>query len=303
MVKRLQQVRSGEPLFEYIPAGKFSVLAYTRMTPPGNVSPEPDLLPAWYQKVESYRIARIESANRWSSWVQAQGNKALKWEYDLAQRLTMTVPREADLVREQAQQIENIRLGHENANKVYTFNETIGESVPTEKGIPLASPATGTLYSLWVQPRMQIFGAPTPALPVPTPGAQPMIALHAGGSSPVGEIIPPGTPHEVLALIPVPPRSLHWQERWQASLTRDGQSTSLPPESTKVEIGRVSINPTDARLIMPELSASEESVFVRVSLPANDPGKIGSVVRLKLISPPRPRAWFWLRDIWDNNRR
>jgi hypothetical protein len=48
-------------------------------------------------------------------------------------------------------------------------------------------------------------------------------------------------------------------------------------------------------LIMPELSVSEDSVFVRVSLPANESEKIDDMVRFMLVSPLRPRAWVWLR--------
>ena len=294
MAKRLQEVRSGEPLFEYIPAGKFSVLAYVSMTPPGSAAAAPEPLPDWHQKVERERIARIEAANRWSSQVLSHGSKALKWEHDLAQRLTMTIPREGDLMLEEVQQRENVRLGRENANKVYTFNEASGETVATEQGIPLASPATGTLYSLWVQPRMQIFGAPATTLPAPAPGVPPMMALYSNASSPVAEIMPPGTPLEVLALIPVPPRSLHWQEGWQASLVSEGATFAVPAGPASVEIGRVSLNPADARLVVPVLSAGKESVFARLSLLENNREMIGTAVRVRLVSPPRPRAWFWM---------
>ena len=296
MSKRLQEVQSGETLFEYIPFGKFSVLAYVRMTPPGGAAVEPEPLPDWYQKVEGERIARIEAANRWSARVLSQVKSALKWESDLAQRLTMTVPLEVDLMRVQAQQRENTRLGRENANMVYTFNESLGESVATERGIPLVSPATGILYSLWVQPQTQIFGAPSTTLPTPAPGSPPMIALYAGTSSPVAEIMPPGTPLEVLALMPIPSHSLHKKEGWQATLTGAGQSSAVPAGMTKIEFGRVSLNPADARLLVPELPAERESVFARVSLAADNSVTIGSAVRVRLVSPPRPRVWYWLGE-------
>jgi hypothetical protein len=295
LAERFQKVRAGEPLFEYIPAGKFSVLSYVRMTPPGGVELEPEPLPDWYKKVERERIDRIEAANRWSGRVLSQGTNAHKWESDLASRLAMAVPREADLVREQAQQRENVRLGRENSNKVYTFDETIGESVPTEQGIPLASPITGTLFSFWVQPQTQIFGSPSEALPIPQAGSPPMTALYAATSSPVGEIIPSGTPLEVLALIPVPPHSLHMLEGWEASLLNEGRVAPFPAAVTKFEIGRVSINPADARLVLPELPAGQESVFVRLSLEENSQEKIGTAVQVRLVSPSRPRAWFWLK--------
>jgi hypothetical protein len=294
MVERFQEVRAGESLFEYIPEGKFSVLSYVRMTLPGGVAQEPEPLPDWYQKVERERIDRIEAANRWSGRVLSQAKNACKWESDLASRLTIVVPREADLVRVQAQQRENVRLGRENANKVYTFNETIGESVPAEHGIPLASPITGKLFSLWVQPQTQILGSPTATLPTPQPNSPPMTALHASTSAPVGEIIPPGTPLEVLALVPVPTHSLQLLEDWQASLIIEGQVALFPDAVTKTEIGRVPINPADARLVLPEVPAILESVFVRLSLAENGSEKIGTVVKVRLVSPSRPRAWFWL---------
>lgn len=296
MAKRLQEVQSGETLFEYIPSGKFSVLAHVRMTPPGGAAAEPEPVPDWYQKVEGERIARIEAANRWSARVRSQVKRALKWESDLAQRLAMTVPLEMDLMRVQARQRENTRLGRENANRVYTFNESLGESVATEHGIPLVSPATGILYSLWVQPQTQVFGAPSTTLPTPAPGRPPTIALHAGTSSPVAEIMLPGTPLEVLALMPVLPRSLHKEGGWQATLTGAGQSSAAPAGMTKIEFGRVSLNPADATLLVPELRAEGESVFVRVSLAADESATIGSAVRVRLVSPSRPRVWYWLGE-------
>jgi hypothetical protein len=42
----------------------------------------------------------------------------------------------------------------------------------------------------------------------------------------------------------------------------------------KAEIGHVSINPADARRVMPELPSSRESVFVRLSLAENSAEKI-----------------------------
>jgi hypothetical protein len=209
----------------------------------------------------------------------------------------MAVPREADLLREQAQQRENILLGRENANKVYTYNETIGESVPTEQGIPLTSPISGSLYSLWVQPLTQIFGSPAASLPVPPPGSPPRAVLHASASFPVGEIMPPATPLEVLALVPVPPRSLHKLEEWQASLFVQGQVASSPAAVTKTEIGLVSISPADARLVVPDVPADRESVFVRLGLAQGTPEKTGTSVKVRLVSPSRPRAWFWFDNL------
>jgi hypothetical protein len=290
-----QEVQAGEPLFEYVPSGKFSVVSYVRMTPPGGGEQEPEPLPDWYQKAERERIARIDAANRWSGRVVTQSKIARKWERDLSSRLTVAVPREADLMREQLQQRENKRLGRENANKVYTFNETLGESMPTEQGIPMASPVTGTLFSLWVQPQTQIFGSPS-TLPTPQPGSPPRAALHVSASSPVGEIIPPGTPLEVLALVPVPPHSLQMLEGWQAILTKEGQAAPFPAAVTKLEIGRVSISPADARLILPEVSTGQESVFVRVSLVENRSETIGTSVKVRLVPPSRPRVWFWLKN-------
>jgi hypothetical protein len=300
MAEPLQEVRAGESLLEYVPAGKFSVLAYARMTPPGGAAPEPEPLPVWYEKVKSERIARTEAANRWSSQVRSQGNKALRWEHDLAQRLSMLVSREGDLTEAQAQQRENIRLGRENANKVYVFDEVRGEMVATERGIPLLSPATGILYSLWVQPKMQTFASLHDPLPVPVPGGPVMTALSVGTSPPVAEIIPPGTPLEVLALLSVPPRSLQKHEGWQVRLTGGGQGIAAPAPVTRVEIGRVPLNPADAGLLVPELSSGQAGVFSRISLPENNLQKIGTAVQVRLVSPLRPRAWFWLAEKWDN---
>jgi hypothetical protein len=294
MGERLQEVSAGEPLFEYVPEGKFSVLSYSRMTLPGGGEPEPETLSSWYQKVERERIARIEAVNRWSARALSPAPSARKWESDLVQRLAMAVPREADLALAQAQNDENIRLGRENANKVYTFDEAIGESAPTERGIPFASPVTGLIFSIWIRPRMQIFGAPITPLPTVVPGGPPITALSTGVSSPVAEIMPQGTPLEVMALVAIPSSFRHGGEGWQASLFSEKESRAVFAGETRVEFGRVTINPVDARLVLPELLVTRESVFIRLSLLGKIPAAIGTTVRVRLISPVRPRAWTWL---------
>ncbi len=115
--------------------------------------------------------------------------------------------------------------------------------------------------------------------------------------------MPPGTPLEVLALIPVPPRSLCGLEGWKSSLVSEVTGVAISPGATGIEIGRVSIIPADAGLIVPELSSAQECVFTRLSLSESDREMIGTKIRVKLISPPRPRAWFWLHGIWDNDNR
>ncbi len=292
-VERFQEVREGELLFEYIPEGKFSVLAYTRMTPPGGGAEESEQIPGWYRKAEDERSARIAAANRWSSQLIKEVKSAQRWESDLARRLAITVPREADLELAKAGQKYNLQRGRENANKVYSFNEAIGEMVPTEQGLPLASPVSGLLYSLWVQPQMQIFGSSAAATPSPEPGSPPMSVLHAGGSSPVAEIMPPGTPLEVMALLQVPPRAVQGGAGWQASLVEKGESVNLPAGVTKIDFGSVALDPADARLLMPALITAQKSIFVRVSLPQEYQGKPGRAVRLRMVSPLRPRIWLW----------
>lgn len=289
---RLNKVRTGDVLLEYIPVNKASFLAYSTMTPPGGIS-QPEALPEWYTELEEKRKVRIDAANRWQGLVFKQHPKP--WERELASRFVRLAVNEGDLERIIAQQRENTRLGREAANQVHVRDETLGRSVPAERGIPLLSPADGILYSFWVQPAMQITGAMRSGLPPAPPDGPPVRMLGAGtAGTPIAEILPPGASGEVLALIPVVPGPLGSVNGWQGVLEGAGAASM---EATTIESGSVPIGPDDAKLLVPGIAGGQESVFVRLRLKEEVLPLLDRTVRIRLVSPSHPRAWYWLKGI------
>jgi len=139
----------------------------------------------------------------------------------------------------------------------------------TEDGEPFPSDAAGLVYSLWVMQRSQFLGAP------------------------VGEIMRPGTPVEVLGLVPVPPAAVREASGWTATIAAP---EGLEPVVIRtVELGRVKMDGRDANILFPDLAVTRDSVFVRLAFEGT-PGreKLGKLVRITLTAPARPRLWLWL---------
>ena len=287
---RLNAVQKGDVLLEYVPIGKASFLSYSSMISPGGAS-RPEALPEWYTELEQKRRARIEAANRWQGLMFKRQNPG-PWERELAGRLVMLAVNQGDLERNAAQQRENIRLGRAAANQIHVRDETLGQIVPAERGSPLTSPADGILYSLWARPVMQITGAMHSNLPIPSPGSAPTSALAAGtAGTPVAEILSPGTPGEVLALLPLTPGVPAFVRGWKTFLDGAGPDAM---EVTNIEFGTVPISPDDARLLVPGLAGTREAVFVRLRLKEPGLSNLDKKVRVRLISSRYPRVWYWI---------
>jgi hypothetical protein len=111
----------------------------------------------------------------------------------------------------------------------------------------------------------------------------------------VGEIMRPETPLEVFGLVPIPPAALRELPGWRASLAAPGEGTPAPLLVSAIEFGRVPIDAGDAKIILPNLPVTRDSVFVRLRLdPAPARDTLGRTFLIKLTSPARPRLWLWI---------
>jgi len=105
----------------------------------------------------------------------------------------------------------------------------------------------------------------------------------------------PETPHEVFGLVPIPPAALRELSGWRVSLTPPGDRAPVPLAVTTIELGRVPIDVADARLVVPGLPVTRDSVFVRLRLAEAPPReRLGAPLLFTLTSPARPRLWLWL---------
>lgn len=284
---RMDSLRAGDLLFEYVPMAKAGFRSQYA----------PDEQPSqWSVEADRERAARIEAAQRWSARVLRAGPEAPRWEHDLAARLGMVAGCEADLARRIAQRRENDRLGREEANAVYVVDERLGEFAAATRGVPLASPAPGVLYSLWVEPGMQFNGRPEPDLPTPPPGSPPVVALAAGGAPPVAEIMPFDAPGEIVALVPIPPQRLSGADGWRANVSGAGFGKDAAGRITAIAIGQVPIASAEAKLATPELPTERAGVFARMELADVSPSELDTPVRVRLTSPPRARVWLWFEQ-------
>jgi hypothetical protein len=261
-----QDVDRGTPLFEFVPDGQWAVLA---ITSPGADAEPATAEPEWLRAINQRRLARAEALLRWSSRVLRPGERPLVWERRLADRLSLRVAREDDLALAEARAAENARLGRHEANLVRVFDRALGMFRGTEDGEPFSSDVAGMVYSLWVMQRSQ---------------------FHDG----VGEIMRPGTPMEVLGLVPAPPAAVREASGWTATVAVPGER----PESfviRTVDLGKIKLDARAANILFPDLVVARDSVFVRLALEGPpEREKLGKRVRITLTAPARSRYWLWL---------
>ena len=272
-VERHQDVDRDAPLFEYIPDGQWAVQGYATMSRPSGAPAEPlPAEPEWYREGNKRRVVRAEALRRWSKPFYSSAQRPLAWERLLQQRLSAKVYREDDLAMEEARAAENVRLGRQDFNLVQVFDRGAGMYRATEDGEPFPSAVAGLVYSLWITQRSQFSGA-----------------------APLGEIMRPETPLEVFGLVPIPPAALRELPGWRASLAAPGEGTPAPLLVSAIEFGRVPIDAGDAKIILPNLPVTRDSVFVRLRLdPAPARDTLGRTFLIKLTSPARPRLWLWI---------
>jgi hypothetical protein len=266
-----QDVARDAPLFEYLTDG-WAVTSYGGMSKPSGSPPEPPPAPpAWYREGNQRRVARADALRHWTTRLYSRSQRPLTWEHLLAQRLNAKISQEDNLAMAEAQ-AENVRLGRQDANLVQIFDRGVGMYRSTEDGQPFPSAVAGMVYSLWITRRLQF-----------------------NGPSPLGEIMRPETPHEVFGLVPIPPAALRELSGWRVSLTPPGERAPVPLVVTTIELGRVPIAVADARLVVPSLPVTRDSVFVRLRLAEAPPReRLGAPLLITLTAPARPRLWLWL---------
>jgi hypothetical protein len=267
-----QDVARDAPLFEYLTDG-WAVTSYGGMSRPSGSPPEPPpALPEWYREGTERRVARANALRHWTTRLHARSQRPLTWEHLLAQRLNAKISQEDNLAMAEAQAAENVRLGRQDANLVQIFDRGVGMYRSTEDGQPFRSAVAGMVYSLWITRRFQF-----------------------NGPSPLGEIMRAETPHEVFGLVPIPPAALRDLSGWRVSLAPRGERASVALAVTTIELGRVPIDVADARLVVPGLPVTRDSVFVRLRLAEAPPReRLGAPLLITLTSPARPRLWLWL---------
>jgi hypothetical protein len=155
---------------------------------------------------------------------------------------------------------------------VQVFDRGAGMYRSTEDGRPFPSAVAGVVYSLWIRQRLQF-----------------------NGPRPLGEILRPETAFEVFGLVPIPPAALRELPGWRASLTSPGERAPVPLAIAAIELGRVPIDVADAKLVVPGLPVTRDSVFVRLRLAEAPPReRWGTPLLITLTSPSRLRLWLWV---------
>jgi hypothetical protein len=279
-VTRGQRVGEGDALLGFVPWPDWAVHGRSQMTLPGGKSPPEPAPPDWHREANARRLARVEAAQRWQRRLYtttrvASSPKPAKWEFELASRLALTASLEGDVTLKELWAAERTRLGWDEDNKVYAFDQAAGMYRPVEHGQPYPSPATGIVVSLWATPLLQIS------------------SLY-----PVAEIMRDSTPIEVLGLIPA---GSSVDVDPQASLRRlepVGFAPGPPSALSTVAVGRFPLEEDEVRELVPELAMRGRSTFVRLRLIGPvPPAALGRVLHFELVNRRLPRIWIWLRDV------
>jgi hypothetical protein len=110
---------------------------------------------------------------------------------------------------------------------------------------------------------------------------------------PIGEVMPEGTPVEVIAVVAGPVARVF--ERRAVRVRLDGPASVAAEAVTSVMVGRATIDPADAELLLPGLQTPTAGVIVRLRLAGPvDPHDLGAAVRYDIVTARRPRAWGWI---------
>lgn len=264
-----QQIERATPLFEWITDGEWVVAStgVSAMIKPGAAPPALPEARLLYQR----SFDRAQALRRWSTLV-ASAERPREWEGRLAQRLSIRVERADDLAMAAVIEAERERRGSDGDLVYRERTARKGQVFMEPVGLTFESDVAGVIYSLWIRPRL-------PYLTV----------------LPVGEILRPDTPIEVLGLVPSPPAALRDLDGWRADLLapRDGSATNLVAKA--IELGRVPLEAPDAKLLFPDLAGTHRSVFARFLLDdASARERLGAPVLITLTSPARSRLSLWL---------
>jgi hypothetical protein len=84
-------------------------------------------------------------------------------------------------------------------------------------------------------------------------------------------------------------------ERRAVRVRLDGPASVASAAVAGVMVGRATIDPADAELLLPGLRTPTAGVIVRLRLAGPvDPRDLGAAVRYDIITVRRPRAWGWI---------
>jgi hypothetical protein len=106
----------------------------------------------------------------------------------------------------------------------------------------------------------------------------------------IGEVLPDGGSVEIIGVVP---------ERLADALRARGATVQLDggpwPPVSEVLVARTTIEPAEARLLVPGLAPATAGVFVRLRLAeAVDTRQLDRAVGYELSIRARPRVWGWL---------
>lgn len=271
LVSQGQEVDADMPVLEYVPQGAYGVNGFARFTKPGGIV-DSDPTPDFYREIREQRVQRMGAVSHWNANVHRPSDtRPAIWEYRLAVRFNTMVGRETDVALEEAIIQENERVGHPEFTTPHVLDKERGEYQPAQSGIALRSPDRGVLYSLWATPMTQLFPR-----------------------TPIAEVVRPDAPVEVLGVIPAYSDTVLTTLQQVARLTLDAGAGELANQIALFDIGRIKIAALDLRLLMPTVTTSQDSYFVRLLFNQVVPSSmLRKAVQFQLVSPRRPRIWFW----------
>lgn len=168
--RRFDRVEIGTPLFEFAREREYAMLVRS-----GGALRDDESQPL--RAVEERRAARMEAVRAWIP--RASSPPATGWERQIATWVRERAHTESAYERLVAMLGDGERRGGAGAGEVRAVDHAAGRRAPARDGGPFPSPAAGTIVSLWVAPRMQL------------------------GGYVVAEVMPDGTPIEVLGLVPL----------------------------------------------------------------------------------------------------
>lgn len=262
--RRLDRVEIGTPLFEFAREREYAMLVRS-----GGALRDDESQPL--RAVEERRAARMEAVRAWIS--RASSPPATGWERQIATWVRERAHTESAHERLVAMLGDGERRGRAGGGEVRAVDHAAGRRAPARDDGPFPSPAAGTIVSLWVAPRMQL------------------------GGYVVAEVMPDGTPIEVLGLVPlraVDAVASGGVRAWVRA-GRDVPASTAAAPVTRIDVGRAPVQPAEAPHLLPGLSADEPSVLVRLRLGADVALEdLGRPVPFSIALPRRPRLWTWL---------
>jgi hypothetical protein len=221
--------------------------------------------------LEERRLAEQRAGNEWCG-LALKASPGEPWEQQLCGIWSHRLLAQAELERLQGWTRANELSGLDSLNVVNVWDPVAGQYRPAYEGAPYPSDFTGTVLAVWVAPRMQI-----------------------GPPRPVAEVMPDGTPLEVIGVIPAAARPALAGRELEGTIRPLGAAlASRNVAVSGAHLGAASLTPAQVATLF-GLAVKEPSVVVRVRLKAQvDPADVGRVARFELETVRQPRVWSWI---------